>query len=282
MVDSSQKALVVCEKNLVSDLSLKFSSLTWKISNENEAFALTELKEKDFFTIRNYFNQNKTVGLVPLSTIKAMFFDMDATVIEEESLVSLAKGMPSDVIERIEKITEASMRGELSFEESLFKRVKFLRGLKVDKIEQVLANLTITNGIHEVIRFGVENGIESYLVSGGFYQLARPIAKQLGFAGVFANNLVEKNGELTGQLDGPLVDEWGKASFLKQICRKKNIDTYSTMAVGDGANDRYMLAISGKAVGFRPKSILNPLLHLKISNPSLSVLVAIIKRTICS
>jgi phosphoserine phosphatase len=196
-----------------------------------------------------------TVGLCPLSTrIKAVFFDMDSTVILEESIVELARAAGS--WETVARITERAMAGELDFETALRERVATLKGLPVSVLSEVSQRLTLAQGIQAFAGFAREIQLPLFLVSGGFSELAATVARRVGFDGWFANQLEIKDGLLTGGLEGPVVDAATKRTFLEATCLRLGIKPEQVCAVGDGANDIPMLKAAGVAVGFAPKPVL--------------------------
>ncbi len=196
-----------------------------------------------------------TVGLCPLSTrIKAVFFDMDSTVILEESIVELARAAGSH--ESVARITERAMAGEIDFETALRERVATLKGLSSSVLAEVSQRLTLANGIQAFAGFAREIRLPLFLVSGGFSILAATVARRVGFDGWFANDLQVADGRLTGQLEGPVVDADAKRAFLESTCLRLGIKPDQVCAVGDGANDIPMLKAAGVAVGFSPKPVL--------------------------
>ncbi len=188
--------------------------------------------------------------------IRAIFFDMDATVIKEETIVVLAEF--AGLSERVSEITERAMKGELDFREALTERVALLKNLPVTILEQAFSRLTLNPGIAEIIGFFKERGIPSYLISGGFLELAGPLAERLGFAGCHANTLGKRLGVLTGEVVGAIVDAEAKRAFLLSTCKELGISPLDACAVGDGANDLPMMLESGDRIGFRPKPVLWP------------------------
>ncbi len=70
-----------------------------------------------------------------LDQFRVLVMDMDSTLITIECIDEIAdmQGLKSEVAE----ITEAAMRGELDFRESLLKRVALLEGLDASALDQV-------------------------------------------------------------------------------------------------------------------------------------------------
>ena len=64
------------------------------------------------------------------------------------------------------------------------------------------------------------------------------------------------DGMTTGRIKGEIIDGVRKAEIIKKIADQEKIAVDQIVAVGDGANDRFMLEKAGLAIGFNPKAIL--------------------------
>ncbi len=201
----------------------------------------------------------RTCALVEEREWKAAFFDMDSTVIAEESIVELARA--SGKAREVAAITERAMAGELDFATALRARVQMLAGVPDSIFETVSPTLTINPGMAAFAAAARAQGIQLFLISGGFKPLAAVIARALGFDGYDANELAVKGHALTGELQGPLVDGTAKARFLEVTCATLGIARSAAIAVGDGANDLPMLKLAGAAFGYHPKPVLIPHIH---------------------
>jgi phosphoserine phosphatase len=89
---------------------------------------------------------------------------------------------------RSRAITEAAMRGELDFRESLTRRVALLEGLP-ERPGAVFANACAQSGRRSLIAGLKKAGIVTVLVSGGFTYFTDRLQKQLGFDYAVANEL---------------------------------------------------------------------------------------------
>jgi phosphoserine phosphatase len=92
------------------------------------------------------------------------------------------------------------------------------------------------------------------VVSGGFHEVVDPLAALLGLNYWRANRLEVLDGRLTGGLTGPIIDAAAKAATLREWATDFGVPLTHTVAVGDGANDLPMMAITGLAVGFDAKA----------------------------
>jgi phosphoserine phosphatase len=211
------------------------------------------------FTLEQ-ISAGNTAAVIPSNflTPKALFFDMDATVIAEESLVEIAAFAGKKA--QIEAITVRAMAGGMDFKESLQLRLRELAGIRRDDIMTIVP--TINKGMREVSEWATDLGAPLFLISGGFVEMAEPVARLLGFKDYKANRFAwSEEGLMLGYTDGPVVDAQGKKEALLSWCKHHTIEYHQSIAIGDGANDLPMMNTSGFCVGFMPKRILWPHLH---------------------
>lgn len=194
--------------------------------------------------------------------------DVDSTLIENEVIELLAAEAGS--LAEVEEITFRAMNGELDFEESLRARVATLAGLPESVFAAVGEHVRVTQGVPEMIAGVRAAGGRVGVVSGGFHEVLDPVAAALGLDYWRANRLAVENGVLTGGLQGPIIDAEAKATTLREWASDSNVPLSATVAVGDGANDLPMMAISGLAVGFDAKAPVRDLAGVLIDVRDLS------------
>ncbi|WP_375384461.1 phosphoserine phosphatase SerB [uncultured Microbacterium sp.] len=177
--------------------------------------------------------------------------DADSTLIRNEviELIADEAGRGPEVA----AATEAAMRGEVDFAESLRSRVRALAGVPVTSFARVLARIEPTPGVRELIRAVHERGGVVGVVSGGFHEILDTVAPQLGVDRWRANRLAAAAGTLTGVVDGDIVDAGAKAAALGQWAAELGVPIGRTIAIGDGANDLPMLAAAGLGLAFNAK-----------------------------
>ena len=178
--------------------------------------------------------------------------DVDSTFIQDEVIDLLAD--EAGVLEEVSAITERAMAGELDFEQSLRARTALLEGLPIAAIDRVRDRITLTPGARTLCRTLRRLGYRIALVSGGFTEVITPIAADLGVTDVRANTLEVRDGVLTGQVTGPVIDRLGKRSALEAFARQYAIPPRRTIAIGDGANDIDMLEAAGLGIAFNAKA----------------------------
>jgi phosphoserine phosphatase len=178
-------------------------------------------------------------------------FDMDSTLIQCEVIDELAKRAGAG--EAVSKVTEAAMRGELDFKQSLRKRLSYLNGLSADVLEDIASTLPVTDGAPRLMQTLKSLGYKTAILSGGFSYFGERLQQQLGIDYVHANVLEIKDNKLTGNVLGEIVDGARKAALLREIAQRENIRLEQTVAVGDGANDLPMLDVAGLGIAFHAK-----------------------------
>jgi phosphoserine phosphatase len=181
--------------------------------------------------------------------------DMDSTLINIECIDEIAdmQGLKPQVA----AITEAAMRGEIDFRESLTRRVSLLAGLPESTLAEVYEKrLQLNPGAERLMRGLKAAGVHTVLVSGGFTYFTERLQARLGFDAAHANELEVSDGHLTGRVAGPIVDGNAKAAHLRHARERLHLRPEQVIAAGDGANDLPMLAEAGFGIAYRAKPIL--------------------------
>ena len=200
--------------------------------------------------------------------------DVDSTFIQQEAIELLAA--KAGVLDEVARITDAAMRGELDFAQSLIARVSLLGGLSEDSIAQVRREIILTDGAAELVALLHEKGHFVSLVSGGFTNVLQPIVDENKIDFYKANTLEVIDGQLTGKIVGAIVDRAAKAQALKDFALQCSVELANTVAIGDGANDLDMLQIAGISIAFNAKPIVEAAADYSIKEPSLRSVAALI------
>ncbi|MGW8652313.1 phosphoserine phosphatase SerB, partial [Nocardia salmonicida] len=205
---------------------------------------------------------------------RLIVFDVDSTLITGEVIEMLAAH--AGVEDQVREVTEAAMRGELDFAESLRQRVATLEGLDESVIEEVADRIELTPGARTTIRTLRRLGFRCGVVSGGFRQVIEPLAHELELDFVQANTLEIIDGKLTGRVVGEIVDRAFKATALRKFAAEAGVPMEQTVAVGDGANDIDMLNAAGLGVAFNAKPALREVADTALSHPYLDAVLFIL------
>ncbi len=213
-------------------------------------------------------------ALVPATLLEAprklLIMDVDSTLIQQEVIELLAAHAGCEA--EVAAVTEAAMRGELDFAESLHARVATLSGLDAEVIDQVRDAVVLSAGARELIEACHAGGHLVGVVSGGFLQILRPLADELGLDFALANDLGVTAGRLTGTVHGDVVDAATKESSLRRWATEAGIPVEHTIAAGDGANDLLMVQAAGLGIAYCAKPALRTAADAVINLPRLDII----------
>jgi len=202
---------------------------------------------------------------------RLVVMDVDSTLIQDEVIELLAShaGRAAEVA----AVTEAAMRGELDFAESLRQRVAVLEGLPVGVLDDVRAAVRLTPGARTLVRTLKRLGFTVAVVSGGFIEVVGDLARELEIDHARANTLDVVDGRLTGRVVGEIVDRAGKARALRAFAEQEHLPLSRTVAIGDGANDLDMLEVAGLGIAFNAKPVVREQADTAVNVPYLDAVL---------
>lgn len=184
-----------------------------------------------------------------------LVMDMDSTAIQIECIDEIAR--LAGCGEQVAAVTERAMRGELDFSASLRERVATLKGANETILQQVRDKLPLMPGLTHLVQRLQSLGWQVAIASGGFTYFADYLREKLDLVAVVANQLEIRDGYLTGNVSGPIVDADYKASTVQKLARELDIAPQQTVAIGDGANDLPMIQHAGLGLAYHAKPKVN-------------------------
>ncbi|TDT45525.1 D-3-phosphoglycerate dehydrogenase [Maribacter spongiicola] len=182
-------------------------------------------------------------------------FDFDSTLTRVEALDVLAemtlegRSNKDEVIREIQKITNLGIDGDISFTESLERRIKLLNAKKED-LDGLVENLRnkISKSIAANKEFFEKYADDIYVISCGFKEFIDPIVKEYNIPTdrVYANTFkFDEEGNIIGFDEKNVLSQHnGKIDCLKQM----NLDG-EVQVIGDGYSD-YVMREAGIAHKF--------------------------------
>ncbi len=182
-------------------------------------------------------------------------FDFDSTLTRVEALDVLAemtlegKSNRQEIVDQIQKITNLGIDGDISFTESLERRIKLLNANKSD-LKGLVAELRqkISKSIESNKEFFEKFSDDIYVISCGFKEFIDPIVEEYNIPSerVYANTFkFDGQGNIIGfDEDNVLSSHNGKIECLKQL----DLDG-EVQVIGDGYSD-YVMREAGIADKF--------------------------------
>lgn len=183
-----------------------------------------------------------------------LILDFDSTLISIESLDFLAevclngKTNSPSTIKKIKNLTSLGMKGEIPFQDSLEKRLRYLQieDYHLDQLNKKLSNF-ISPSIKKNQVWLKKNRDKIFIFSGGFKRVIDPIALILGLKldQVFGNEFSYAiDGSIIGlNVQNPLSQSNGKFFLAKKLGMGKNI-----IMVGDGRTDAEVKLLDKRSV----------------------------------
>jgi phosphoserine phosphatase len=198
--------------------------------------------------------------------------DMDSTIIGQECIDELADYV--GLKDKVARITERAMQGELDFPAALRERVRLLAGLDQSELSRCLTErVRVTAGAETLVQTMRAGGASCLLVSGGFLSFAEPVARTVGFDRVRANRLVFAGGKLSGEVGDPIVDAMAKRDALVEARNQLGLSREDVLGVGDGANDKLMVEEAGLGIAFKAKPALAEVADAELKHHGLDALL---------
>ena len=210
-----------------------------------------------------------------LADFGLLAMDMDSTLITIECIDEVADfaGKKPEVA----AITEAAMRGEIDYTESLKRRVALLAGLPEAALGRVYEErLRLSDGAERLLAAARAAGLKTMVVSGGFTYFTGRLQQQLGLDYAFSNLLEIEDGKLTGRVVGTIVDAAGKARHVARTRDQLGLSKAQVITIGDGANDLLMMAESALSVAYHAKPVARAEAAIALNYTGLDGLLAVL------
>ena len=226
----------------------KLSDEAYRLSDAHEEPSVPEMCERARLDYA-YVPEDRR-----LADFRLLAMDMDSTLITIETIDELADlvGLKKEVA----AITEAAMRGEIEYNESLRRRAAVLNGLGEDALQRVYdERVRLTAGAEKLLKAAQSVGIKTLLVSGGFTYVTDRLRDRLKLDYARSNCLEIVDGKLTGNIVGDIVNADGKRDALMEVRERLGIPREAAIGIGDGANDLKFMAECGVSIAYRAKPV---------------------------
>ncbi len=277
---SSSHSTVAIKALLDNNFDFKKITINHTPTINCKSLAIVEIAEQNFQTIKAHLELHQLdyiFSLSPLKLPKLVVFDMDSTLIPIEVIDELANY--ANRKQEVSLITELAMQGELDFNQSLRQRVKHLAGLPQRVIQDLAAKLEFNPGVKEFCQYLIGHECRLAIASGGFMPFAESLKQQIDFNYIRANKLQIVDKELTGEVEGIIINAQEKAKAINEWRSELNLASEQTMAIGDGANDLLMLQEAGIGIAYDAKPAVNQSATSVLQDSSMAALIDLFEFT---
>jgi phosphoserine phosphatase len=183
--------------------------------------------------------------------IKLVVFDVDGTLTTHNSIWW-----------RLHELFNTETEGKIYYDQYFAGEIDYntwadldaglWKGKSLQVVIDAVEHTEIVDGAYETVAELKRNGIFVAILSGGLDILAESIGKRVGIDYILTNELLHKDGVLTGDVVSHVG--WGeKVSAIEQICTHFGVTLAETAFVGDGRNDISVLKVVGLPIAFNPE-----------------------------
>jgi phosphoserine phosphatase len=186
---------------------------------------------------------------------KALLCDMDATIIENETLDDLVKITGTKT--NVDQTSKLAMEGKIDLRTTLKTRVDLLKGHPISLIDKVLKGIKFNSGGDTLVKTLNSMGYVTSLITGGFKPISSFVGDKLGFQNVISNEFeFDNNNCFTGNYIPITGEKNSKFKYMERLSKEKNISFSEMVAIGDGSNDLEMLKHAGFGIGYHAHDII--------------------------
>ena len=193
-----------------------------------------------------------------MSTIKLVCFDLDDTLIQQNSWVTLngALGITS---EEDSRLYDEYATGTLSYDawmKALLVHYKRSPNATKEYVTSILIKYEFIKGAKECIEQLQNKGYEIALISGGINIVVDHVATTLGITHSFSSNtLVFDTDNNIKDIIHSGDERTAKTNYLKQLLITHDIMPHESVCIADGANDLEMFTLTGHGITFNGSDI---------------------------
>jgi phosphoserine phosphatase len=188
---------------------------------------------------------------------KLVVFDMDGTLIQGRLIEMISK--KANVTERVIKIQSDSSL--LGYQKTQI-IASLLKGVKEKEIVDSIDSIPVMHNADKIVTWFKKNGYRAGIITDSYSIAAQVIAKKLELDFCSANELIIKDGVVTGEIVMPLGWEKISCPCKISICKRYHLNHYAdkygvqikdTIAIGDTRGDICMIKQAGLGIAFMPK-----------------------------
>jgi HAD superfamily hydrolase (TIGR01490 family) len=200
----------------------------------------------------------------------AAFFDFDGTLIDGYSALVMMehrarrREMSPGELARLMAVGMEAVVGRADFERFMRVGVQAFRGRDasdLDELGERLLRTALGAALYpdawRLVAAHQRQGHRVVIASSALPFQVEPLARELLIEDILCTRLEQRDGVVTGEIDGPILWGPGKANAVREFARRERIDLERSFAYGNGQEDVEFLRTVG-----RPRPI-NPAAELE-------------------
>jgi len=185
-----------------------------------------------------------------MEKLRLVVFDVDGTLIKvKSSWQFLHRQIGTWDMGR--KHAKLFLRGQISYEEWARLDASLWKNMPFDRVQEIMGSIQYTDGVREVITLLRNEGLKVVLLSAGLSVVTNMVRREIGVDCSYANELVVKNGFLTGEVKVN-VAFGNKDGVLKSVLQEFGSGFDECAAVGDDETMIPLFDSVGLGIAFNP------------------------------
>src|SRR3989344_2564606 len=186
-------------------------------------------------------------------TIKLICFDMDGVIFQPRNFwLELHKVFGT--LEEGKKLTEKYLHTDY---DKLVQEVvaRLWKGKDAQAYYQLVKSIPYMEGVKELFKEIKKEDWITAVITSGSIDLARRAQHELGIDHLFANELVIKDGKVSGEFIGPIgAGTKEKIKIIQHLCEDLKVTLEEVAYIGDSKVDSGAFSIVGKSIAFNSDS----------------------------
>ncbi|MDD5254243.1 MAG: HAD family phosphatase [Candidatus Nanoarchaeia archaeon] len=184
---------------------------------------------------------------------KLICFDMDGVIFKDINFwVELHKKYGT--IEKGLKLNKKYLHTDYN---RLVKEVviNLWKGKSAKPYHDLINSLEYLPGVKETMEYVKKKNYITAIISASSIEAARKVQKEFGIDHIYANELVIKNGKISGEFIWPIgAGKEKKAKIIRDLCSDLNIPLKEVIYIGDSDTDLEAFKEVGLSIAFNSNS----------------------------
>lgn len=182
-------------------------------------------------------------------SFKLTIFDLDGTLTQERSIWEYIHIRLGKWYGFAEEYQNQFLAGKISYEEFCERDAKVWKGLKVEKLLEIVKTVPFHPGVNELMNYLKNRGLKLAMVSSGLSLLSDWVHQRYGLDYSVSNDLLHENGVLTGKVKIQVYYD-KKAEWVDKILKQFGVKAEEVIAIGDSKGDIDMFQMVGYSIAF--------------------------------
>ncbi len=184
---------------------------------------------------------------------KLVVFDLDGTLTAERSIWEHIHKKLDKWYGYAEKYQSQFLLGKISYKQFCELDAQVWRGMRVDRLRDIVRAVPFNPGVDELISLLKELGLRLTLVSSGLSLLSEWVEERYGFDYAVSNRLLHEGDVLTGEVEIKVHYD-RKAEWIQSITDIFRVRSDEIIAIGDSVGDVEMFEMAGYSISFNSSS----------------------------